>query len=206
MKLTDMSEATASPRSRFHCVRHAWPALLLGALLTGCTYGDHDHHDHYYDPDGYPDDPPGLFCGEVEQATIDADEVLEVEPGVGAGTFVEYEADGTYHITTSCDSPESGECFWDILVTPLDDASVLGLSPLDLESDDTVGIEGNSVRFVAYTDTDFDGFTLQTDPGAGLRVDALLDEACGNRYLFWVGDGALHSGAPSNPIDLIPNE
>ena len=35
--------------------------------------------------------------------------------------------------------------------------------------------------------------------------DVLLDNACGNRYLFWVGDGALHSGAPSNPIELLPS-
>jgi hypothetical protein len=206
MKLTDMSEATALPRLRSRFARHAWPALLVAALMAGCSYGDHDYYEHYDDHDHYPDDTPELFCGDVEQATIDADEVLEVEPGVGAGAFIEYEADGTYHITTSCDSPESGECFWDILATPLDDAPVLGLSPFDLESDDAVAIEGNSVRFVAYTDTDFDGFTLQTDAGAGLRVDALLDEACGNRYLFWVGDGALHSGAPSNPIDLFPSE
>ncbi|HYJ09629.1 MAG TPA: hypothetical protein VEX18_11485 [Polyangiaceae bacterium] len=201
-----MFEATALPHPRLRFARHVGPALLFGALLAGCTYGRHDHyddHDHYSDID----DTPVLSCGgDVESATIDADEALEVEAGVGAGVFIEYEADGTYHITTSCDSPESGECFWDILATPLDDALVLGLSPLDLENDDTVGIEGNSVRFVAYTETDFDGFTLETDAGAGLRVDVLLDEACGNRYMFWVGDGALHSGAPSNPIDLIPSD
>jgi hypothetical protein len=205
MRLIDMSEATALPLPRLRFARHAWPTLLLGALLVGCTYGGHDHYDdHYYSGSG---DTPELSCGgDVEQATVDADEALEVEAGVGAGVFIEYEVDGSYHITTSCDFLESGECFWDILATPLDDALVLGLSPLDLESDDAVGIEGNSVRFVAYTDTDFDGFTLETDAGVGLRVDVLLDEACGNRYLFWVGDGALHSGAPSNPIDLIPSD
>jgi hypothetical protein len=202
MKLTDMFEASAPSRSARKA--RVWPVLLLGVCLGGCGYGYHDRH---HEDDDYIADPSAVSCGDViEQATIDADEALEVEPGAGAGAFIEYEAGGIYHVTTSCDAAESGECFWDIVATPLDDALVLAVAPLDLESDDSVSLEGNSVRLVATTATDFDGFTLETDAGAGLRFDALLDNGCGNRYLFWVGDGALHSGAPSNPIDLIPNE
>jgi hypothetical protein len=202
MKLTDMLEASASSRLLLRC---SWAVRtgLLSAWLVGCGYGDHDHH---YRDDDYVDPVPALSCGDVEEAVIDADEALEVDPGVGAGAFIEYESDGTYHVTTSCDSDESGTCYWDILVTPLDDGPVLSLSPLDLETDDSVSLEGNSVRLVASTDADFDGFILETDPGVGVRFDVLLDEACGNRYMFWVGDGALRSGAPSNPIDLIPSE
>ena len=180
-------------------------ALLLAAPLGACGYGNDSHHYH----DDYADDGVGpvVECGELVEAVIDADEALDVEPGAGAGAFIEYESGGTYHITTSCDAVESGECYWDILVTPLDNAPVLALSPLDLEDDDSLSLaQASSVRLLAYTDTDFDGFTLQTDPGTALRFDVLLDQGCGNRYLFWVGDGALHSGAPSNPIDLIPNE
>jgi hypothetical protein len=58
---------------------------------------------------------------------------------------------------------------------------------------------------VSRTGQDLDGFSFQTEPGAPIELDVLLDNGPGNRYLFWVGDGALHSGAPSNPIDLIPS-
>jgi len=191
------------PRMSAFSSLRCWSLLVASAPLLACGYGHgHSHSDDYYDDgSGTP-----VFCGDIEEAIIDTDEALEVDPGVGAGAFVEYESGGTYFVTTSCDGNDGAACFWDILVTPLDGAPVLGLSPFDLEGDDSVSIsEGNSVRFVATTGIDFDGFTLQTDPGVGIRFDGLLDQACGNRYLFWVGDGALHSGAPSNPIDLVPS-
>ena len=180
------------------------PLLVLFAvpLFVACGYGDHmSHHgDGYYSPDPTP------VQGTIEQATIDADELLDVEPGVGAGAFIEYESGGTYHVTTSCDVGQGGACVWDIVVTPLADAPLLSVSPLDLESDDSVTLgSGNQARFVARTGTDFDGFSFQTEPGAAIELDALLDDGAANRFLFWVGDGALHSGAPSNPIDLVPS-
>lgn len=183
----------------------AWLTLLAAAPLAACGYGNSNgHHDHYGPTGDYSSGQQA--CGTVEEAVIDADETLDVDAGDGAGVFVEYESGGTYHVTTSCDAAESGECYWDLLLTPLDGSPASSLSPFDLESDDSLSLEqGNSVRLVAYTGTDFDGFSFQTDPGAAIELDALLDNACGNRYLFWVGDGALHSGAPSNPIDLVPS-
>jgi hypothetical protein len=91
-------------------------------------------------------------------------------------------------------------------VMPLDSASVLNVTPLDLESEDSLTFgAGGQLRLEASTGKDFDGFSFQTDAGAAIRVDALLDDAPANPYLFWVGDGALRSGAPSNPIDLVPS-
>lgn len=174
--------------------------LALGALaLSACGYGrSHGHHDGYQDDGGY-------FCGDIEQAVIDTDEILDVQAGDGAGVFIEYETGGVYHVTTSCDAAESGNCLWDILVTPLDGAPVLGLSPFDLERNDSLTLKRSEVRLVASTGGDFDGFSLRTEPGAGIRFDAFLDYGCANRYLFWVGDGALREGAPSNPVDLVPS-
>ena len=175
-------------------------ALLAVPLLVACGYGDHTS-----DRDGDPYYPPSS-SGNIEEATIDTDQLLEIDPGDGAGAFVEYVAGGIYHVTTSCDLVQGGACYWDIVVTPLADAALLSVSPFDLESDDSVTLGfGNQVRLVANTGDDLDGFSFQTDPGAAIELDALLDGAPGNRYLFWVGDGALHSGAPSNPIDLVPS-
>lgn len=177
-------------------------AVCLAAPLVACGYGHGSDHDDGYN---YPDDA-GVTCGEdVEEASIDVDELLDVDAGVGAGAFVEYEAGGIYHITTSCDSDNGSDCLWDIVIQPLV-GTIASAAPLDLEGDDSLSFGADDqLRLVAYTGRDFDGFTVQTEPGASLRVDALLDNACGNRYLFWVGDGALHSGAPSNPVDLVPS-
>jgi hypothetical protein len=179
-------------------------ALLFALPAVACGYGSNRHHD--YDDD-YDPSTGGSTSQTIEQATIDVDELLDVEPGDGAGAFIEYEAGGFYHVTTSCDAADNGDCYWDIIVMPLDDSPVLSLSPIDLESDDSLAFgEGNQLRLVASTGQDFDGFSFQTDAGAAIRVDAFLDDAPANAYLFWVGDGALRSGAPSNPIDLVPGE
>jgi hypothetical protein len=181
-------------------------ALLLALPTVGCGYGGRDHHHDYYDDDYEPSNG-GSTSQTIEQATIDVDQLLDVEPGDGAGAFIEYEAGGNYHVTTSCDVAENGDCYWDIVVMPLDDSPVANVTPIDLESDDSLSFgAGNQLRLVAVTEDDFDGFSFQTEAGAAIRVDALLDDAPANPYLFWVGDGALRAGAPSNPIDLVPSE
>jgi hypothetical protein len=176
------------------------PVFLLPAA---CGYGDSRRHGHY--EDGYYDDPPPP-SGPIEQATIDVDQLLDIEPGDGAGAFIEYEAGGFYHVTTTCDVTSGVDCLWDIVLTPLNGAPVIGAFPFDLEQDDTLTFgEVNRVRLLAYTGDDFDGFSFQTEPGAAVEVDALLDDGAANKFLFWVGDGAVHNGAPSNPVDLIPS-
>jgi hypothetical protein len=177
-------------------------ALLAVPLFVACGYGDHmSHHGGPNDYPQYPEPSPV-----IEQAAIDPDQTLHVEPGVGADAFVEYESGGTYKVRTSCDFEAAGACYWDIIVTPLDNAPVHSVTPLDLEGDDSVTLgPGNQLRLVARTEGDFDGFSFQTDPGAAVEVDALLDDAPANLFLFWVGDGAIHSGAPTNPVDLVPN-
>ncbi len=202
--------------SRFrHWLAGAGTVTAIALLIAGCGYGsdgDNSSDDVVggagYGPDYDPETGPNdVACGELEHSNIDVDQELEVEPGIGAGAFIEYQADGTYRVTTSCDVnlTDGTPCVWDIIVTPVDGAGITSLSPIDIEQDDALTTDGTSVQLLASTEGDLDGFTLGTKPGATLRVDALLDGSCANRYLFWVGDGALHSGAPSNPVDLIPS-
>ncbi|HEY6079432.1 MAG TPA: hypothetical protein VIW29_11545 [Polyangiaceae bacterium] len=185
-------------------LRGSLPIVLLALLLASCydNAGGPTVDDPY--SNGYGGGAPSGACGELEEALIDTDEALDVEPGVGAGAFIEYESGGAYRISTSCDVAEGGPCTWDILVTPLDGASIASLAPSGIEQDDSLTTDGTTVQLLATTEDDLDGFSIQTEPGAAIRFDALLDGGCANRYLFWVGDGALHSGAPSNPIDLVP--
>jgi hypothetical protein len=181
-------------------------ALALSALplFVACGYGDHHHYDDGYGYAGAPAAPPS---DTIEESTIDTDRLLDVDPGAGAGAFFEYESGGVYHVTTSCDVASGPDCVWDIVVVPLDGAPIQSFAPFDLESDDSLSFGlGNQLQLITNTGEDFDGFSFQTDPGAGIQIDALLDNGAANRYLFWVGDGALHQGAPSNPINLVPSE
>lgn len=182
--------------------------LMLPLCLSGCVITDDDwDDDYYYEDDGdYWGGSGAYACGHVQTGTIDVGMPLESPPGEAVGIFVDYEGEGRWHVFTTCDTASSGyECEFDILATPLGRSPVFDAQPDDIERDDRLTIEGSdSVHFLAYTALDTDGFYLETDPGATLELDVLLDGACGNGFLYWIGDGGIHRGAPSNPFELEP--
>ena len=182
-------------------------ALLCGsvvlALATGCTDWD-DDDDHPRAPVVQPDPACG---GSLRRGFVDTDQTLEADAAEGVGIFVEYLAGGHWHVFTTCDTDLSGAaCLFDIVLTTASTEPVIGVGPDGLESSDVVELSGDhNVRALLDTDYDFDGLYLQTEPGSVLSIDALLDDACGNAYVYWIGDGAIHSGAPSTPFELEPS-
>lgn len=185
-------------------------ALLLVPLLSasGCVVTDDGWDDHhYYDDDDYYGDGSGAYaCGDVERGIIDVGGALDSPAAEAVGVFVEYQGDGRWFLYTTCDTDASGyECEFDIVAAPLGRSPVYDAGPDDLERDDRLTIEGDeSVHVLAYTARDYDGFYLETDPGAGLSLDVVLDRECGNEFVYWIGDGGIHRGAPSNPFELEP--
>ncbi|MEO6602185.1 MAG: hypothetical protein ABIQ16_20055 [Polyangiaceae bacterium] len=181
-------------------------ALILGLsfalLAVGCGY-DNGKVTRV--------DSSGLSCDSTApaEAVIDTDSKLEVDPGEGAGLFVEYSADGHWQLRTSCDTLKTNtNCAWDIIVTPQDGSSIVNVVGSDLEPDDSLSPYSEdqvSYRLLASTSSDLDGFTFDSNPGAKVMVDAYLDDACALHYFYWVGDGALHAGSPANPLILTPS-
>jgi hypothetical protein len=181
------------------------PRLLLPLALlavAGCDGG----HDEVV----YIDDYESLCDSGVVTADIDRAAFLELDPGYYAQASVEYAGDGFWRVAVSCDTAVSGyRCFWDLLVSPID-------APLDsaetegLEPDDGAAIVSRApgveaVHFTTETAFDVDAFTLATEPGAGLRVDALLDDACAGPYLSWSEHGVV-VGSPTQVTELYPVE
>ncbi len=176
----------------------AGAALLVAALATGC-YGDHDSGGHHsgYD-DGYYDDgcAPGIL-----QTDIDRSGFLDLDPGLGAGATVEYAGGGFWRFAVSCDTFYSGlPCEWDLIVSTID-AELSDVAPEGLEPSDSLARfvgdpDPNAVQLLTTTGDDIDAFTLQTEPGAGVSVDVLLDGACGGTYVSWLaGDEIVASDA-----------
>lgn len=175
-------------------------AVPLSLLLGACTYGT----DNAYTVGGGGGGP----SLNIEQSTIDTDSTIAgVTPGEGAGAFVEYASGGTWHLFTACDTAISGySCDWDVIVDA--DGGITSFTPDRMEQSDTEWVDWGdqgTVRFVATTSKDEDGFFFTTRPGATGRIDVYLDQAPAPRYIYWVGDGGLHRGAPTNPIDLTPS-
>ncbi len=174
-------------------------------------------------------------CGTPTQAAIDTDQQIDVDAGQGAGVFIEYATGGHYHVRVSCDTTRSNlACQWQVTVTPAADQvtpdagqatpdagqatpdagqatpdagqAIMNVVGEGLEGNDSVtSVAPNGYQLNAYTTTEIDGFTFDTAPGAAVTVAANLDGACATPYYFWVGDGALHQGSPSDPITLTPS-
>ena len=168
----------------------------LVAMLGGCTYSTNTQ----------PYDVGGGQTKSVPQSTIDTGATMSnIDPGQGAGAFIEYATGGQWHLYTTCDTAVSGtSCTWDIIVSS---SSLKDFQPDRLEGRDWVDwYDQNSLELVATTHNDFDGVFFQTDPGALARFDVYLDGAPAPAYIYWVGNGGMHRGAPDNPIDLTPTD
>jgi hypothetical protein len=152
----------------------------------------------------------GSSVVEVPAAAIDTDATLEVEAGRGVGVFVEYASGGRWRVFVACDSLDSDlPCRWDLLVS-----SASELSDVAEETFEDAGAPENSttvlfrqrsaVHFTSETTTQLEGMRFETTPGATVRIDVLLDGVADGRFIYWIGGGAVHSGAPSSVLDLVP--
>lgn len=195
--------------------RRLWPAILAaatyvvgGSLMTGCIIVDEDDDGHHRGDDpvfvdpGTENPPPQ----EIMEFPIDTDKVLESPAGEGIGLFVEYAAGGTWRLWTTCDTNYSNVgCKFDVLASVDTSSKIDVVEGSDLEGfDEITALDAGSVSMHAETASDYDVMTLLTTPGSILRVDILLDGEPASRFIYWVGDGILHEGAPTNPVDFKP--
>jgi hypothetical protein len=142
----------------------------------------------------------------VVKATIDADETMESEPGQGAGVFIEYATGGRWHVYTMCDTDITEQsCAFDVVVT-MTDGSITDVRGDALESADDLEEDGDGFQFSTVTSGDVDGVLFDATAGGTVRFEVFLDGVRDPRFVFWVGGGAIHNGAPTNPIDLVPSD
>jgi len=187
-----------------------WPSVLtLAAGVVGCIIVEDDHNDDCWDDNcgvvqPPPEQPP---ADEPMTVNIDPDATFtEVAPGEGVGLFMEYGTGGKWHLWTTCDTNYSNvACSFDVVVSVDTESEVLKVDEEDLEGFDEVRmIDSGTASFKADTASDTDGMVFETTPGATVRLDMLLDGKAEPRFVFWFGDGVLHKGAPTNPVDFAP--
>ncbi len=171
-------------------------AFAMG--LAGCFVGATTEHSS---GNGQPA-PTHNDPSKAQSVNIDPAQGLTTKPGEGVGIFVEYGGNGNWKIWTSCDSIKSGAtCGFDLYVA----ADNLGLQSLDkLEDSDFVDVTGNMAHVSFDTTSDTDGVTFTASPKTPLDLEVYLDGAPAQEFVYWVGDGLVNSGAPSNPVDFVP--
>ena len=179
--------------------------VLASALLLGGCYVESETVYIQSDVDE-PDDTYSCTTGIPVAATadIDADAAMETSPGVETGLYVEYLSGGLWIVYTTCgDVDLYGACEWDI-ATSVPDCAFVGAEGYELDGE-VVETDDLGAWATLYTDYGYDGLYIQTQPGASLQLDALLDGDYADSYIFWVEDGAVRSGAPMTPIEFVPD-
>jgi hypothetical protein len=154
-------------------------------------------------PDRAP--PPSIEIASARES-VDADAVMSVRPGEGAGIFVQYASGGHWNVFTACDTNRSNQpCRFDILISAdstvaFSDPQGQQLEPVDVL---TLGADG-SIRLQTGTALKLDGVSFDADPGATIRVDVLLDGEARPDLLNWISGGELRQGATDDPVDFTP--
>ncbi|HEY4102882.1 MAG TPA: hypothetical protein VGM44_03290 [Polyangiaceae bacterium] len=186
------------------------PLLLLAA---SCTYDNGDSRQSLYG-NGNGNGSQAYSCNTPLQSTIETDQQIVIDAGQGAGVFIQYASGGHYTLSTACDTNLSNStCHWDIIIDPQAGKMLSNVMGQNLSGADSLqpypGPTDSSMltsyHLTAETTTEIDSVTFDTDPGASVSIDAYLDGTCALPFFFWFGDGALHEGAPSNPVVLTPS-
>jgi hypothetical protein len=187
--------------------RLSWCLPSLAALsLSACVEPDPPAH--------VADDPAPLPA--VVDLAIDAGAEVALAPGEGIAVTVEYAGAGQWRVTTACDTTVTGYgCRYDVLVSTDEDSAITAFAGADLEPEDQLTAPDDFAVDASFeTEEDTDAFGFTTSPGATVRVSARLydpgfdswfDWVEDPRFISWVGDGAVHQGAPTNPVDLTPD-
>ena len=166
-------------------------AILALAVGPGCIIVDDE--EHY---DDVPIEPA------IDSVPIDVGSGISSEPGDGAGVFVEYLGDGEWTVWLTCDTNETGRsCSFDIFARGED---IVAIGEDDLEMEDTIYEDFDEVSLYADTTDDFDGFVFRANPGEPVAIEVWLDGAPDGDFVFWVADGTLLKGMPSNPTLFVP--
>lgn len=205
-------------QSELSCVkprsRGLWPSVLAAVAMTslaagvaGCFVVARDDTEVVVDPGddpGYGNTTPDTPL----QVSIDPGETITTAPGEGVGMFVEYSEDdsgGHWHVFTACDTNSSGRpCDFDAWVAPIDGSEISNVKGSELDGKDVIDLfSDGSVHLFARTTTALDGLTFDTPPGAQIELYMLLDGVQQPRFVYWVGGGVLHTGAPTDPVDFI---
>jgi hypothetical protein len=145
--------------------------------------------------------------GDIALVTIDADATIPLDPGESVGLFVQYARGGHWIVSTTCDTRTSGaSCAFDVVISPAPGAAFSNLSGQGLTREDTLELQDDgTVHLVTATSLEIDGLTFDSDPGALIQIDALLDGADEPRLVHLVSDGAVVEGVPTNPVEISPS-
>jgi hypothetical protein len=187
--------------------RGLFPTVLTLALaglavgVTGCIWGGSRE-----EPEPLPT-VPAPTLDTPKQVAITPDKTLNAEAGNGVGIFVEYATGGHWHVWTTCDTNKSKvSCDFEVFAIPEKGAKISNVLAETLESGDVAEeLTDGSAHLSASTSTELDGMTFDATPGAVVELEVYFEGVPDSRVVFWYGNETLHTGAPTDPVDFLPD-
>jgi hypothetical protein len=200
-----------------------WSSVLaLGAAAAGCVVetrtSDGCYEDEWGDVSCYEaapatsstatttTKPPSQPSTSPLTVSIETGRTLDAQPGAGVGLFVEYATGGKWKLHTTCDTATSGyACDFDVYATVDTAGTISNVASEGLESGDVAVRTDATVHFAARTTNGAQAVLFDATPGATIALEVWLDGALEGRYVYWMGSGIVHAGAPTNPVVFQPS-
>lgn len=185
----------------------AFALALVGcaAGLGGCFWGG-GSGDVEPEPAPIPT-VPAPTLDTPKQVAITPDKTLQSVPGDGVGLFVEYAAGGHWHVWTTCDTHKSQlSCDFEAFAIPEKGAQISKVKADTVQDGDFAELlTDGSAHLSARTSTELDGMTFDATPGAVVELEVYFDGMPEPRVVYWYGNETLHTGAPTDPVDFLPD-
>jgi hypothetical protein len=142
-----------------------------------------------------------------KQVAITPGKTLNAVAGDGVGIFVEYAEGGHWHVWTTCDTNKSKlPCDFEAFAIPAKGAKISNVQAEMPESGDVAEkLKDGSAHLSVSTSTELDGMTFDATPGAVVELEVYFDGVPDSRVVFWYGSDTLHTGAPTDPVDFLPD-
>lgn len=185
--------------------RGLWPTVLTFALagaaagLAGCIWGGDE-------TEAVPTVPAPTLDTPL-QVAITPDKTLDSVPGDGVGVFVEYAAGGHWRVSTTCDTNKSKlVCGFEAFLIPEKGATISNVQAEGLEGGDFAEqLKDGIAHLSTNTSTEVDGMTFDATPGAVVELEVYFEGVPDSRVVYWFGNDTLHTGAPTDPVDFLPD-
>jgi hypothetical protein len=160
---------------------------------------------------GYDGGPAPATDGGVPPMVVEVDPngTLSATPGLGVGVFAQYVAGGHWLVWWTCDTSVTGQsCLFTISVSPVQGT----LSNVDgTQNGMTAAVAGATPSGFAVTSSTSTGrnqVTFDAQPGASVELDAFVEPAPNQNYLFFVQNQRVNGGYQgdlTDPLILEPS-
>ena len=91
-------------------------------------------------------------------------------------------------------------------MTPANSAApITDVNGTSFQGKDTIEVASDGVVHMSVeTSTGLDGMTFNGPPGAAMELEVDLGGMLEPQFIYWVGDGVLHTGSPTDPVIFAP--